>query len=154
MTHPEAPCQFQGWPSKTKKVDGVPVPGNRHPFPKTVGIILLSLACEVTQPLKANHTTFWDPTRPLPQPTLFVCGVCCPQGYSCLLRWPRLCGVCFSLNKSTSYLSLCFSPTFVCNETSRTWVSLGPENRYVIAVGRLSFGWAQVPMHGFKSNLK
>ena len=26
------------------------------------------------------------------------------------LRWPTLCGVCLSLNKSTSYLSLCLQP--------------------------------------------
>ena len=41
-------------------------------------------------------------------------------------------GVCFSLNpnKSTSYLLLCLSLRFFfCNETSRTWASLGPEAR-------------------------
>ena len=31
-----------------------------------------------------------------------------------------VCGVCFSLNKSTSYLSLCLILSSFCNETSRT----------------------------------
>ena len=46
-------------------------------------------AYEITQPLKTNNIRF--------------------QGASYLLRGPTLCGVCFSLNKSTSYLSLCLS---------------------------------------------
>ena len=33
------------------------------------------------------------------------------------------CGVCFSLKKSTSYLSLCLSLNSFCDETSRTWAS-------------------------------
>ena len=32
-----------------------------------------------------------------------------------------VCGMCFSLNKCTSYLSICLSLTSSCNETSRTW---------------------------------
>ena len=32
-----------------------------------------------------------------------------------------VCGMCFSLNKCTSYLSICLSLTSFCNETSRTW---------------------------------
>ena len=40
-----------------------------------------------------------------------------------------VCGVCFSLNKSTSYLSLCLSRNSFCNETSRTWALLGPETQ-------------------------
>ena len=32
-----------------------------------------------------------------------------------------VCGMCFSLNKWTSYLSICLSLTSFCNETSRTW---------------------------------
>ena len=44
---------------------------------------------------------------------------------------------CFSLNKSTSYLSLCLSLDSFCNETSRTWPSLGLETRSVISVRRL-----------------
>ena len=47
-----------------------------------------------------------------------------------------VCGVCFSLNKSTSYLSLCLSLNSFCDETSRTWVSLSSETRCVISVGR------------------
>ena len=56
-----------------------------------------------------------------------------------------VCGVCLSLNKSASCLSLCLSLNSFCNKTSRTWASLGPETRSV------SFGWVQVPAHGFKS---
>ena len=62
------------------------------------------------------------------------------------------CGVCFSLNESTSYLSLCLSLNSFCNETSRTWASLSPETRCVISVGRL---WVlarfESQLHGFKS---
>ena len=52
-----------------------------------------------------------------------------------------VCGVCFSLNlnKSTSYLSLCLSLNSFCNETSKTWASLGPKTRYH------GFSWVQVP---------
>ena len=54
---------------------------------------------------KSNHPVFW--------------------GYSLLLRYPySICGVYFSLNKSTSYLSLCLSLNSFCDETSRTWASL------------------------------
>ena len=44
---------------------------------------------------------------------------------------------CFSLNKSTSYLSLCLSMNSFYNKISRSWASLGPETRYVISFGRL-----------------
>ena len=56
-----------------------------------------------------------------------------------------VCWVCFSLNlnKPTSYLSLCLSLNFFCDETSRTRASLGPET--------MGFGWVWVPAQGFKS---
>ena len=38
-----------------------------------------------------------------------------------------VCGMCFFLNKPTSYLSFCLSLNSFCDETSRTWASLGPE---------------------------
>ena len=38
--------------------------------------------------------------------------------------------VSLNLNKSTSYLSLCLSLNSFCDETSRTWASLGSESRY------------------------
>ena len=47
-----------------------------------------------------------------------------------------VCGVCFYVNKSTSYLSLYLSLNSFCNETSRFWGSLGPETRSEISVGR------------------
>ena len=73
---------------------------------------------KITQPIKTNHAIFGHRTSPL--------------------WWPTLChGVCVSLNlnKSTC-LSLCLSLNSFCDETSRTWVSLGPETRFVISVGR------------------
>ena len=55
-----------------------------------------SLAYEITQLRKTNHTT------------LHGCS-------TCPLPWPTTCGVCFSLNlnKSTSYLFLCLSLNFL-----------------------------------------
>ena len=45
-----------------------------------------------------------------------------PLGHFCLLRWPTLFyGVCFSLNKSTSCLSLYLSLNSFCDEMLRTW---------------------------------
>ena len=54
-----------------------------------------------------------------------------------------VCGVCVSLNKSTSYLSLCLSLNSFCNKTSRTRASLSPETRCVISIKRPR---VQVPM--------
>ena len=69
-----------------------------------------------------------------------------------------VCGVCFSLylTKSTSYLSLCLSLNSFCDETSRTWASLGPETRYcgfwlgsspshVVSSPKQGFDWVWVP---------
>ena len=73
---------------------------------------------------KSNHPVFW--------------------GYSLLLRYPySICGVYFSLNKSTSYLSLCLSLNSFCDETSIAWASVNPETRCVISVER---PWVQVPV--------
>ena len=52
-----------------------------------------------------------------------------------------VCGVCFPLNKSTSYLSTCLSLNSFCDETWRTWASLSPETRV----------WSQLKDCGFKS---
>ena len=41
-----------------------------------------------------------------------------------------VCGMCFSLNKSTSYLSLCLSLNYFCDDTLRNWASLDPETKY------------------------
>ena len=70
-----------------------------------------------------------------------------PWCLSHLLRWPTLCLWSFSLNKPTSYLSLCLSPNSFCDETSRTWASLSPETRCVISVKR---PWIQVPISVFR----
>ena len=55
-----------------------------------------------------------------------------------------VCGVCFSLNKSTSYLSLCLSLSSFHDETSRPWVSLSPETMYIVISTRRS--WVQTPV--------
>ena len=61
-----------------------------------------------------------------------------------------VCGVCFSLNKSTYYLSLCLSLNSFCNETSRTWATLGPEIRYygfwLGSSPKQGFDWVWVPV--------
>ena len=50
---------------KDQKVGGGPIPENLYPFPKIVEIIL-SLAYDITQPIKTNHghiagpLTIWD----------------------------------------------------------------------------------------------
>ena len=61
-----------------------------------------------------------------------------------------VCGVCFSLNKSTSYLSLCLCLNSFCVESSRSRVSLSPETRYA----RSQLKCVQLPVQvlaGFKS---
>ena len=64
-----------------------------------------------------------------------------------------VCGECFSLDKSSSYLSFSLSRSSFCDETLRTWASVGPETRRVVSAGRprvspgLSPGtWIQVPI--------
>ena len=67
-----------------------------------------------------------------------------------------VCGVCFSLhlNKSTSYLSLCLSLNYFCDETSRTWVSSGPETRYYgFWLGLSPNTWVRVPICGKRFQL-
>ena len=72
-----------------------PIPWNPCPFPEIIEIILHSLAFEIIQSLKTNHFE--------------ACH---------FLKWPTsVCGLCSSLNKSTSYLSLLISPNSFCNET-------------------------------------
>lgn len=59
MTHHRRQTALQGRPSKTKK--WMVVQFLKYlPFPQIVGIIPShSLAYEITQPVKADHTTFW-----------------------------------------------------------------------------------------------
>ena len=96
-----------------------------------------SLAYEITQPRKTNHTAF--------------------PHHSCPLWWPTHCGVCFTLYlpKSIPYLSLCFSLNYFCGETSRTQASLGPETRYCgFRLGLSPAMWIWVPnwlLAGFQS---
>ena len=80
-----------------------------------------SLAYEITQLSKTNHTTF--------------------PGH-CTLWWLMPCGVCFSLNlnKSTSYLSLCLSPNFFAMRHQE------PELLYVLKPGTIGFAQPHVPV--------
>ena len=58
-----------------------------------------------------------------------------------------ICGVCFSLNKFTSYLSLCLSLNSFRDETSITATSLSPETKCVISAKRRG---SQSELHGFR----
>ena len=64
-----------------------------------------------------------------------------------------VCGVCFSLNKSISYLPLCLSLNSFCTKTQKTWPSVSPDTRWVIIIKRW---WVRVPVRvlaGFESQL-
>ena len=93
---------------KVHKMGGGPVPGNPHPFPKTVRILvsLTSLWCNYSYENWEPHTL----------------GLLSPSDLA-----HTVCGVCFSLNKSASYLWLCLSLSSFYDETSRPWASLSPE---------------------------
>ena len=79
---------------KGQIVGGGPISWNPCLFPEIIEIILHSLAFEIIQSLKTNHFE--------------ACH---------FLKWPTsVCGLCSSLNKSTSYLSLHISPNSFCNE--------------------------------------
>ena len=107
---------------KGQKVGSGPVPGNPCLFPHIVGITLHALACEITQSIKKTSPNF----------RVF-----------CLLRSAyTVYGVCFSIYKPASYLSLCLSLNFFCDETWRTKASLSPETGHVISMKRL---WVSVP---------
>ena len=63
-----------------------------------------------------------------------------------------------SLNKSTSYLSLCILLNSFCDQTQRTWALLISETRCVISIKKkngsspnLCFDWVWVPACRFKS---
>ena len=78
-----------------------------------------------------------------------------------------VCGVCFCLNKYTSYLVLCLLLNSFCYEASRLWAPLGSHMRCAISedcgvwpcsspghVGsspKQDFGWVRVPTCEFKS---
>ena len=80
---------------KDQIVGGGPIPWNPCLFPEIIEIILHSLALEIIQSLKTNHFE--------------ACH---------FLKWPTsVCGLCSSLNKSTSYLSLHILPNSFCNDT-------------------------------------
>ena len=66
-----------------------------------------------------------------------ACEITTFRGCTCPLWHSTFCGACFILNKSTSYLSLCLSLNSFYNETSRTWVPLGPKTSCVISTERL-----------------
>ena len=101
------------------------IPGNPCPFLEIVGLILPLISLwnykvhkKLTTPKFPGPVAFWDS----------------PHSVS---------GVCFSLDKSISYLSRCLSLNSSCKGTSRTWASISAEARCVISIKRL---WVQVPV--------
>ena len=91
---------------KSKKVGGYPIPWNPTLFPKQLEYSPYSLAYVITHlytlpiPYPGASLVFWDGSHS-------VYGVCSSQSHSHLLRWLHsVFGMCISLNKSTSYLSL------------------------------------------------
>ena len=127
---------------KGQEAGSSPIPGNPHPFPKVVGIILPLInlwnypAHKNYPPCILRTLTFWDSPHS-------VCGVC--SSPSPLVFWDRLhsvSGEYTTLNKSTSYPLLFFLQTSFCNKTYRTWASLSPGFRCVISIKRQ---WVQVP---------
>ena len=70
-----------------------------------------SLAYEITQPIKTNHTLHGHST--------------------CPLLWPTLWSMLLSESEQIYLLPIAVSLTeFFCNETSRAWASLGPKTRH------------------------
>lgn len=116
---------------KDQKVGGGPVLETPTPFP-------LPQDGYNTLPLKNlwNYPSLWKLTTPY---------------HGAAVAWDGpLCGVYFSLNKCTSYLSLCFPLNSSCNETSWMWTSSSPETLCVISVNRSWFKCQSV-LHGFTS---
>ena len=109
------------------------------------------LAYEITQHIKINHPTFRVLSPSEMAHTLSVEHVS-PRVILAFWDWSySIYGMFISLNKSTSYLSVCLSLNSFCEETSRTWASLSPETRCVILIKRQGI---QVPiwvLAGFKS---
>ena len=116
--------------SRQEHRSGLPFPSPMHESEKW------KWSCPVTPDSQRPHG---------PQPTRLLCpwdspGKSTGVGCHCLL----LCGVCFFLNKSTSYLPLCLSLNSFCDETWRTWASLSPKTRCVIS---MKGPWVQVPIY-------
>ena len=111
--------------TKDQKVSGSPIPGNLHFFPQNSW---------------NNPPAHWPMKLSSPwKPTMSYFG-------AILTVWADPHSVCvmyFSLNKPTSYLSLCLLLNSFWGETLRTWASLSAETRYVISVKRQ---WLQVPI--------
>ena len=49
---------------KGQKVGHGPIPGNPCPFPQIIEILLPSLTCEISQPIKTSHAVFWGSLSP------------------------------------------------------------------------------------------
>ena len=89
-------CKLNDTHRNAKRVPGHGEKTKEWVVPQLLEWSAHSLAYEITQLRKTNHTIFHGPnTHPL--------------------RWPTPCGLCFSLklNKSTSYLPLCLPLNFL-----------------------------------------
>ena len=91
----------------------------------------------------------------LPRSAKFQGGRTRPLPWHTLRLWSVL--LCVYLNKSTSYPSLCLSLNCFCDETSRTWASLGPETKmpwfWLGLSPKQGFGSVQVPTYGSSPSL-
>ena len=119
MTHPQAPWHVQSQPSRSKSAWWSNF-RKSLPLAKTVGILLSLISLWNIAPC--------TPLTKTDQPIL-----CGPLAF-----WD---GVCFFLNKSTSYLLLCLSLNSFCYKTSRTSASLS----------LIQGAWSQLKNSKFKS---
>ena len=151
---------FPRLPIKGQKLGGRPIPGNPHPFPKIVGIILPLISLWNYPAHKNCHTSGPSPPetdRILPMECVsllslyygslmisFLCeakdphlvpvpGVHLRPGTWSSSHAPFSCSLFTKgINKSTSCLSLCLSPDSSCAKAQRTWASLSPETSCVV----------------------
>ena len=133
MIHPQAPWQSWGWPWKDTKRAVAPFLEISALPPKQLAYYSHTLVYEITQSMKTNHPIcggLW-PSEMAHTPSVESVS---PRATLAFWDTPHsVCGMRVSLNKSTSYLSLCLSLNSVCDETYRTWASLSPETRCVIS---------------------
>ena len=90
-------------PREAPKVGSDQIPGNPCSFLKTIGIILPLISLEITQPTKTNHPIFQCLS---PSEMAHALSVECVSPKA-ILTPHSVSGICISLNKSTSYISLC-----------------------------------------------
>ena len=103
----------KGW-----NVGSSPVPGNLCPSSKITGILLLHISLW-NYPVHENQPpSMWGPLTVWDGPYTPSVECVSPKAAPAFWDTPHsVCGMCVSLNKSTSYLSLCLSLNSLCDET-------------------------------------